>query len=183
VITNAYQVKALQDLGIDISKLGCVMLDFEQIPVKDWLPEEWAYYPKDPKYFWIKGLDVKSHVTLLYGLLEKAYIWREHVDEVLAGWVPGEVWIKRLGYFPSTIQGEDYACLVGHLEGEGLEQAHQLLSFLPHVNTHLEYKPHVTLGYVRRNRVDHAMMKLTGNPVVLVQTLKILGLNYGEKPA
>ena len=43
-----------------------------RLPVTNYLPEEWAYYAKDPKkYDWITGFDIKSHVTLLYGLLRE----------------------------------------------------------------------------------------------------------------
>jgi hypothetical protein len=184
VIQNAYQVKAYERLGIDVSKLGCIMLEFEQVPVKNWLPEDWAYYAKDiKKYDWITGLDVKSHVTLLYGLLEKGFIWKEYVDEVLDGWIAtDDMFIRELKAFPPA-PGEDYACLVGVVESWGsLEKAHKLLSFLPHVNTYLEYIPHLTLGYVKSEYKDDAMRLLhQARDSRSLLHLQPKGLSYGDK--
>jgi hypothetical protein len=182
MIQNAYQVKAYERLGIDVSKLGCIMLEFEQVPVQNYLPKNWEYYAKDlKKYDWITGLDIKSHVTLLYGLLEKGFIWKEYVDEVLDGWEPtGDMFIREIKVFPPA-PGEDYACLVGVVESWGsLEKAHKLLSFLPHVNTYPEYVPHLTLGYVQSQYKDAAVRRLHQGKISGLQ-LQPKGLSYGDK--
>lgn len=181
MIRNAYDVKALPALGINVKSLGCVMLEFEQIPIKNYLPEEWAYFPKDPAYDWVKGLDVASHVTLLYGLLEKAFVWREHVDEVLADWGPNvDMFIREIKVFPPA-PGEDYACLVGVVESWGsLEKAQKLLSYLPHINTYEEYIPHLTLGYVDAQYEDDALRRLHQGRIAGLP-LQPTGLNYGDK--
>lgn len=182
MITSAYQVKAYEKLGIDVSKLGCIMLQFQQVPITDYLPAEWAYYAKDlKKYDWITGYDIKSHVTLLYGLLEKGFHWKEYVDEVLEGWNPeGDMFIREIKAFPPA-PGENYACLVGVVESWGkLEQAHKLLSYLPHVNTYPEYIPHLTLGYVDADHRDEALVLLHQQRIGGLQ-LQPLGLSYGDK--
>ena len=91
-----------------------------------------------------------------------------------------DMFIREIKAFPPA-PGEDYACLVGVVESWGkLEQAHKLLSFLPHVNTYLEYIPHLTLGYVDADRKDEALKLLHQNRIGGLN-LTPFGLSYGEK--
>jgi hypothetical protein len=179
---SAYNVKALKEMfDIDVAKMGCVMLDVEKIPVQDYLPAEWAYVSTNPDHKWIKGLDAGDHITLLYGLLENANDIREAVDEVLEGWEPSFVRIHDIGSFPSTFEDEPYACIVGHIwVTPELIDAHARLSLLPHIDTFWEYKPHLTLGYVKAEHEDEAIRTLKHSPMDWQLTAK--GLNYGRLP-
>ncbi len=75
--------------GIDLAKLGCVMLDVEAIDSYPPSYEEKDMY-KSPKKerFWIDGwvADKTAHVTLLYGLLYPAKQYKSQIDEVLKDW-------------------------------------------------------------------------------------------------
>lgn len=184
---NAYTLRALPELGVDVSELGCVMLDVEPIDLGGVIPPEWEYHSPDPAHRWVSGVQTGGqHITLLYGLLRNANTIREHVDEVLDGWSPGgRLAVFWVDTFPSTFPDEDYVCLVGRLAGPtepppfALRDAHQRLSMLPHVNTHREYVPHVTFAYVRREFAAAARDALAE---VLPVELRVIGLNYGRQP-
>ena len=170
-------------MGIEVSKLGCVMLDVEPIRSADYAPSSWAYYAKNPERKWIKGLEAGDHITLLYGLLQNANTIRSAVDEVLDGWEPpDEVVIDHVGSFASTFDDEPYACIIGHIRvTPELLDAHVRLSYLPHIDTFWEYKPHLTLGYVHKHREQDAIRafsQATQGGAVLTPK----GLNYGWLP-
>ena len=179
---SAYAYRdTLADLGIDIPALGCVMLDVEPIDGLDRLiaPHD-LYESTDPAKHWIRGLVAAdgAHLTLLYGLLQSAQTWREHVDSVLDGWEPGPVRIESWGMFESTFEDEPYACIIGHVERTpAIVDAHSRLSYLPHIDTHPEYKPHVTVAYVRRDAAQRVLAALES---VATPTLRPVGLNYGD---
>lgn len=178
---NAYEVKSLKSLGIEVGKLGCVMLTVEKIPVADWLPPEWAYHAMRPELAHVDGLNSGDHVTLLYGLLQNANAVRFAVDEVLTGWDCPEIELGAIDVFPSPFADEPYSCIVARVNDyeKKLWDAHTRLSLLPHINTFPEYKPHLTLGYVKSGRVDDAVQTL--RPLVERRWLQVIGLDYGRE--
>lgn len=176
---NAYGVKALKDMGINVAGLGCVMLDVEKIETESVVPADWAYTSTNPERYWIKGLNAGDHITLLYGLLSNANTIRGAVDEVLAGWEPGDLFVESVGSFPSTFADEPYACIVARVSvTPALLDAHARLSLLPHIDTFWEYKPHLTLGYVKREREQGAIAAFESQ--VKDTPLHPTGLNYGR---
>lgn len=149
---NAYGLRALQRRGIVVSRLGCVMLDVTGPHISRLLPALWLYSSTHPDRAWISGAQDQGHVTLLYGLLDNAHAIREDIDEVLDGWqmpaaLTGD---PAVTVFPSPFEDEPYSCLVARIDAPELRDAHARLSLLPHIDTHPEYKPHVTLAYVHR---------------------------------
>jgi len=146
-------------LGINLSTLGCVMLNLEPIVIKDELmtfPELEAsfYYAKDKSRFWIDGwvCGRSPHITLLYGLLETARNYEWHINQVMEGWeLPGAE-IESIGYFDSPYEDEPYYCIIAHIKvTDKLLEGHQRLEFLPHVNTFAGYKPHMTIVYIEKS--------------------------------
>lgn len=108
------------------------------------------YYSPDPEKFWVKGdVSEKAHITLLYGLLTPAYEQKGEINRVLDTWDAPEYFIPdNVTFFPSPYPEEPYAAIVVKLDDPALEEAHQRLSYLPHVNTFPTYQPHMTLAYV-----------------------------------
>jgi hypothetical protein len=167
-----------QDLGYDLAKLGCIMLEVEPI-LKSTFPPEHLYYAKDPKHFWIKGFVAdKPHVTLLYGLLRSGPEMKKHVDAVLEGWDMTTVEIENVGMFESPYPEEEYGCIVAHLRiTRELQEAHDRLTFLPHINTFPGYKAHVTLAYVKSEFAQKYVETLKN--LLIGLPLATRGLDYG----
>lgn len=178
---SAYSIQSLPAMDIEISSLGCVMLDVEPLDLSDVIPEDWAYVSENPERKWVSGIQTAAHVTLLYGLLHNANQIKSAVDEVLDGWKPQAVSVNAYDMFPSPWEDEPYGCVVARqlAPSPNLVQAHQRLSLLPHINTYPEYKPHITLAYVKKDRVKDTLQALQ-KKFPLPRSFKPIGLNYGD---
>lgn len=127
--------------------LGCVMIEAQV----DWIPRlplEWAYVPEgeDPALW---GIPDRYHLTLKYGLIPEL-VTEADAYLKLAGWeAPPVVHVTDVRDF--TADYTAYSCPVLLLEDADhkFARAHDLLSALPHIDTHPAYHPHITLGYVR----------------------------------
>jgi hypothetical protein len=75
-------------MGINVNELGCVMLDLDGSKIEDHIDPQNLYFSKDKQKFWIKGFVAGKvpHVTLLYGLLKSATLYKKYIDQVLTGW-------------------------------------------------------------------------------------------------
>ena len=172
-------------MGIDIDKLGCVMLDCEPpTELLDLVPDFFWYH--DPERPGDYGPVLDSHVTLLFGLLTPAHQQREFVDEVLADWRQPEVFEvgAKWGLDVFGPKGAPYEAIVlKPTVGLHYTAANAALSRLPHVRTFPHYSPHVTVGYIRSGASKYVIPDLSealvkrGKPLQLVHT----GLNYGRK--
>lgn len=136
-----------KNLGIDTSKLGCVMMDTEASPILkravDALPESgWYHDPELPGKF---GREKEPHVTLIHGLLNNANSMQEEIDHVLEGWnMPTHIKGRRCQVFKGQMYDVVYLEILNTWE---LRDAHQRLSRLPHVDLHPVFTPHLTVGY------------------------------------
>lgn len=168
-----------KSLGIDINKLGCVMLDLVDpidMPLSYTFEPESFYTAKNEAHFWINGYagDKNPHMTLLYGLLTPAYEQADNIATVLEDWSLPTVKVKEIGYFPSTMPDEEYFCIIAMIEvTPKLLEGSQRLEFLPHINTFTEYKPHVTLAYIRKDEKLRDRMISDFRALLTGQELKI----------
>ena len=187
-----------KSLGIDLSKLGCIMLDLEPFKLDFLLQEPFSgsvvnfdkelepylYHAKDTSRFWINGLVGKEpHCTLLYGLLTPGNEspMRELVPQMLEGWECKEVEIDHVGYFPSPYPDEPYFCIVAYIKPTPeLIEGNERLKMLPHINTFPGYKAHATIAYIKADSekyrdwvIDELNLALKG------KKLAITGLNLG----
>lgn len=192
---SSYQFKQIYEwLGINLSDLGCIMLDLEPLPtprttcqdgVTDYIYSVPLYTTPDKEKFWIDGyvgLET-AHVTLLYGLMQPGKSYKNHVDAVLDGWKLDEVEIDYFGYFESPYPEEPYYCIVAHIKPtQELVEGHERLELLPHINTFTGYKAHSTVAYIEKN--DHARDWFINdlNETFAGKKMKVTGLNYGGKP-
>lgn len=178
-----------QALGIDLSKLGCIMLDLEPFS-NAYTPEVdgagiTLYYAKNKERFWIDGwVFDKPHITLLYGLMTPGNEspMKELVPQVLEGWDMEEVEIADFGYFDSPYEDEPYYCIVAHVRiTKALQEGHDRLSFLPHIKTFPGYKAHVTVEYLAKNQGEQYRDTLIEQyrKMWVGKTMKVKGLNLG----
>lgn len=176
-----------KDLGINVNQLGCVVLNLAPIPVTSFIPEtdgdvrRELYYTKNPELKWVQGAvgEGESHITLLYGLLSKT--WQDKIRRVLADWeAPLYVELSGLDVFESPYGNEEpYVCIVARVAiTPDLLEGHARLEMLPHINTFLEWKAHVTLAYVRAEYRDKWVAALEKN---LPPTLAVTGIDIGDQ--
>lgn len=165
-------------LGIDTGKLGCIMVDTEPLVNSDIIPDEAYYYSEEQK--WVQGnvSEEVPHVTVLYGLLRTGTEMERHVSAVLEGWVLPDITIKEVSFFYG--HGGEYITIIALVDvSDGLKEGHQRLSLLPHVNTFGEYKPHITLAYVKAS-ADWTTFVADLNKKFRGQPVKVKSINLGD---
>jgi len=154
-----------KDLNIDLSKLGCVMLDVDPIynntDVDDeeysrfyYVEPKYLYYAKNKDKFWINGwvAEETPHMTLLYGLMKEAEEYKDQIRELLKDWNCKSVQIEDIDSFDSPYEDEEYYCIVAKLKlTDNIIEGHNRMQLLPHIDTYSEYKPHVTICYIQKN--------------------------------
>ena len=167
------------DMEIDPDNLGCIMLDLEPMKVMEYVEAHEDDLFENPK--WDQGpvpAETVPHVTLLYGLLENGNKWKKKVDMVLKDWSVKSVTVEEVGYFDTP---DSYA-IVAHLEKTPeLVDGHERLTLLPHISTFSEYKPHMTLAYVKKEADPKIWVKAL-NKVYKGKKIKASAINYGDKP-
>ncbi|MBV1778690.1 DUF935 family protein [Paeniglutamicibacter sp. ABSL32-1] len=170
------------DLDIDPSDLGCIMMDTETLDVMKHLPAEYAddlvEATKASDHAMGAVAETEAHVTLLYGLLENGNVWKEKVDAVLKDWSLDSLKIEDVDYFDV---GESFA-VIAHIEKTPeLIDGHERLTLLPHIQTFSEYRPHVTLAYVTKDADIDAWVEQLG-AAFSGKTIKTTAINYGDLP-
>lgn len=167
-------------LGIQLNDLGCIMLDVEPHQALDEIiPRDWHYISPDPKKSWFNNVMDQLHVSLLYGLMENGNSWKQFVGYVLDGWTPDLIEVDRIDAFHSPIPEEPYSCIIAKLRvTDNLLEAHQRLSFLPHINTYPEYTPHITLAYVKQRYEKETIERFSYQ---IPFHFDPIGLNYGDR--
>jgi 2'-5' RNA ligase len=172
------------ELGINIDKLGCIMLDIDGANIPKHVDESVLYFTSNPDRTWIKGFVAGKvpHVTLLYGLLESGQKNKEYVDQVLNGWSIEAVEVDHVGFFESPYEDDPYYCIIAHLKiTDNLLEGHKRLEFLPHINTFPDYKAHITIAYVKKDEAvrDEVINQYNkffyDNPLMTVKQI-----NYGK---
>lgn len=181
--SNMYP-EVYKTLGIEIADLGFVGLDIEPFDVSSLVEGgvDDLYVTKHPKRFWIHGAvaEQSAHMTLIFGLLQKGYEVRELIDQVLDAWTPPPIEIDHVSYFPSNYSDEQYDCIIGHVKlTPEIIEGHQRLLLLPHIDTFPEYRPHVTLAYVKQGVRDKWINSL--GPALQDKQFAVKGINYGRK--
>lgn len=175
-------IEMYSEMGINVDKLGCIMLNVDGSIFKK-PEEEILYYTKHPDRFWINGFVAGKvpHVTLLYGLLESGVKNKAYVDKVLEGWDIENVTINDIGYFDSPYPDEPYYCIVAHINVDNLLfEGHSRLELLPHINTFLTYKPHITIAYIKKDENVRDILIGDYNDNLELEKIKVLSLNYGK---
>jgi 2'-5' RNA ligase len=173
-------------LGMEIGHFAAIMLDVEPIDVQGILgqDDDWFYYSDKDVLRYVKGpvASVQAHATLLYGLTpnDNAGIdQKQSVDELLKGLDLSSVTVDEVDHFPPQYN-EPYGCIVAKLKADdNLLEANRRLRFLPHIDTFLEFKAHVTLAYVNADDVQDAIPVLSD--ALNGTKLQAIGINYGGK--
>lgn len=180
-----------QRIGMELGHFGCIMLDVEPVGVTGILnaaypdgDHDWYYRSDDDALRYVRGpvAETVAHCTLLYGLTPDDNAGRNQkrsVDELLDGLDLSSVTVDYVSFFPGQ-KGEPYTCVVAHLNiTDDLREANRRLRFLPHVDSFVDYKAHVTLAYVHERHTERAVSAL--DAALTGKTLTASGVNYGGK--
>lgn len=158
--------------GVETKDLHCVMLDVPTFDIREAVGELWddldLYYgePDGPlKYAQGAVGEDSAHVTVLFGIHPSdTFEYEVNVWEKLEHWDPPQILIRDIGLFPSRVEGEDYVVLYAEVVPSAeLLIARKRLEELPYTDTFPEYKPHITLAYVRTDtgaEIDQWVEKL-----------------------
>lgn len=175
--------------GMSVTDLECVMLDIPPLDVREAfgpdLKEKHFFYGKVPELKFAQGpvAEKGAHVTLLFGI-HPSPTYTEDVLAALDGWVPEALFVRKASYFPSTVEGQDYKCIVLEVApSANLFVARKRLEQLTYTTEFPEYRPHITLAYIKGDKnVDRWLNRLNVYYTnrVLYPTQLNLGLTEDE---
>ena len=130
----------------DSYDFGCAMVE---IPFEDWnqitgkIDPEDAYEVEGDRSY---GIQDNPHVTILYGL--HGSVSPEELKSVLDRF-NGNLKIKIAGI--GIFENEDFDVVKMNVVPDGgLQQLHDMVSELPNSDQYPEYKPHITIAYVKK---------------------------------
>lgn len=109
--------------------------------------------PSDPTF----GRAEKPHVTALYGIRESECLHR--IESVLRETLPTEFEVMGFGMFNTS---PDFDVVFARVGGRDLFDLNAALveEFPDHENTHGEYKPHITLAYVKKGLGEEILKRV-----------------------
>jgi DNA polymerase III epsilon subunit-like protein/2'-5' RNA ligase len=133
--------------SINGHKYGCVMVD---IPVSNWNEITSSIDPEDifhgDENGDPKGIQEDPHVTILYGLHDG--VTEDEVKSVFDNF-DGEINIKVDGI--DIFENKDFDVVKFNVKPDGaLQYLHDELSKFPNSNQFPDYKPHITIAYVKK---------------------------------
>lgn len=127
-------------------KYGCVMIE---LAIENWkgitsvIDEEDIYTEEGDDTY---GIQENPHLTLLYGLHDKVTL--KQVRSVFNSF-PGQISIRIDGI--NVFENEKFDVVKFNVAKDaGLQYLHDQLTRLPNSNEYPEYKPHVTISYVKK---------------------------------
>ena len=124
---------------------GCVMVE---VPVSNWdeitssIDPEDVYTGGDDTH----GIQENPHVTILYGLHDG--VTEDQVKSVFEGFNDTiNIEVNGVGIF----ENKDYDVVKFNVNPDGaLQELHDKLSEFPNSNDFPDYKPHITIAYVKK---------------------------------
>ena len=181
----------LASIGVNVKTLGFVGLTFDPLPVREMLDQQawgvriiesdYVYAPESDYRDWVAGpvAEKNPHVTAKYGFLTPSYERKEIINDLI-GWPRDvQVEVEDIEVFPSPYPDLQYGCLVARLGGEALREMNAALSVLPHVDSFAEYKPHLTLAYLKPDVATYAGVA-EAQSWLLGKQLAVTGIDYGK---
>ena len=130
----------------DSYEFGCAMIE---VPFADWNqitsmvdPEDVYEVEGDRSY----GIQDNPHVTILYGLHKG--VSPDDIKAVIDRF-SGDLRVKIDGI--GIFENEDFDVVkLNVVPDGGLQQLHEMISELPNSDQYPEYKPHITIAYVKK---------------------------------
>lgn len=146
IIKTFENFKLFLEKDSTVYEYGCILLDLD-IPnwKEDFLSqilEEDVYEYNSERY----GLETEPHCTILYGLHKD--ITDDQVQELFIGVKKSDIDIKINGM--DCFYNPQYDVLKLNVESKQLVELNELAKTLPHTSNFPDYKPHITIAYLKR---------------------------------
>ena len=110
------------------------------------IPDEEIYDDESGKF----GRELDAHITIKYGLETED---PNDVESLIEdGSKPISVRFGKISIFDGSEEDKPYDVVKVSVESKELEELHKRLSELPNGDEHDEYKPHMTIAYVKRGK-------------------------------
>ena len=126
-------------------KYGCVMI-YLDIPnwneIISFINPDDIYHPDDPS----KGLETDPHVTILYGLHNTV---SDSDIQSIVEQIDGDFNLKIRGV--GVFENKDFDVVKFNVESEYLHQVNSMFRTLPYSSDYPDYKPHITISYVKKD--------------------------------
>lgn len=163
----------LKNLLLESSyQYGCVMA---QVPShyattlvefgKRLVPDNILYY--DPRGIEEYGRETEMHTTIKFGLTN--IYSKEQMEQLIGNTKPFYITIRGLDVF----ENELFDVVKFNIEGEELRRLNQIFSALPNVDRYKDYKPHMTIAYVKRGYGKNYKGKnIQTMPRIMIDTIK-----------
>ena len=127
-------------------EFGCVMVDYNfenWSNLLDSISQDDIYRVEGKNY----GLQPRPHLTLLYGIHKE--VTDEEVQSCFDGMTEDDFKVQIDGV--SLFENPEFDVVkLGVVKTDRLQQVNEKLSELPNSNQFPEYKPHITLAYVKK---------------------------------
>lgn len=141
--------------GMDTPDLECVMIGVPTFDIEKAAGDLWdenaLFYGDVPKLKYAQGAvaEDSAHLTLLFGL-HPSNSYEASVLAALDGWDLPDILINEVTFFPSRVEGQNYIAVVAEVvKSAGLLAGRARLEELPYSDEFNEYKPHITLVYLK----------------------------------
>ena len=119
------------------------------------------------------GREMESHVTVLFGLHADT---ADEVARVASNFRPVTITFGETSLFHAS-EGKNYDVVKIDIEGDDIHELHDLLAELEHTSTWPDYKPHLTLAYVRPGEGQ----KYVGPNAITGLTMTFERLQFSDK--
>lgn len=134
----------------NIYDFGCVLL---RLKLDNWndvtsiIDDEDLYKPEDPSF----GLEKSPHITVFYGL--HSDINHEKVEDCIQKWKDKdfEISVDKIDFF----ENEEFDVIKFSVDcNDNLKKFNSDLSKFPNSNRFKDYKPHITIAYLKKGVLD-----------------------------
>lgn len=157
--------------GKDNHEYGCVMLyPTDKITllndIQDTIPEDELYLGTDEDTGY--GLETKPHVTILYGI--HTDVKDNEVKTLIDDFNSINITIDEISMF----ENDKYDVIKFGISNESLSKYNKKLLTLPHTNDFPDYKPHITIGYLKPGFGKKYVRVLTDKEIINVEFNKVI---------
>lgn len=167
IIKEAVRELLVEKDNVKRSK-GCIMYEFSGVKkgwddVQSMISDEDVFDDETKGY----GREDKPHVTILYGV--NADVADEEVDKVLDKLEPVEVTFDKIDIF----ENPKFDVVKFSVTSEVLNKMNKLCRELPYENDFPDYKPHMTIAYVKKGEGKKYVKKLAKEEQIKIKSSKI----------